>query len=283
MQNISASGRRKHKWMAYQKVILIILIAFTVIAWIYTVLTSSGDMAGMTMDMGGAADPSMEQAMQDRLLQNTAGFVAPQFEMFVPMWIIMCIAMMLPTAIPMIYAYQAILHNKYKKSDRDCSIATVLFAGGYLVFWAIFGVACWAAGCLIDFWIGDWLGQSSHMMVASGILFVVAGIYQLGPLKEACLRGCRHPVMFLLHNWKDGLGGALRIGLKHGAECVGCCWALMVILFPLGIMNLLWMGLFTIIMFVEKNVRFGALLSKIIGWLVLVAGVVMTAGGFLFL
>ncbi|MEG0256994.1 MAG: DUF2182 domain-containing protein [Christensenella sp.] len=279
--NISPHKQRR-KWLTYQKVILVILVAFTVIAWVYTIASSSGG-DGMTMDMGGSADSAMNQAMEDRLLKSTTGFIAPQFEMFVPMWIIMCIAMMLPTAIPMIYAYQAILHNKYKKSDRESAIATFLFVGGYLVFWAIFGVTCWVAGVLIDNLIGEWLGASSHMMLASGILFIIAGIYQIGPLKEACLRGCRHPVMFLLHNWHDGLTGALRIGLKHGAECVGCCWALMVVLFPLGIMNLLWMGLFTIIMYVEKNVRFGALLSKIIGWLVLIAGIVMTAGGILFL
>ena len=283
MQNSPAAGKKRRKWLAYQKIILVALIVFTVVAWAYTIVSSTAGMEGMVMDMGGAADPAMEQAMEGRVLQASAGFVAPQFGMFVPMWIIMCIAMMLPTAIPMIYAYQAILHNKYKKTDRECTVATVLFAGGYLVFWAIFGIVCWAAGGLIGALIGGWLGESSHMMLASGILFIAAGIYQIGPLKEACLRGCRHPVMFLLHNWRDGLGGAMRIGLKHGAECVGCCWALMVILFPLGVMNLLWMGLFTIIMFVEKNIRFGAILSKIIGWLILVAGVVMTAGGILFL
>jgi predicted metal-binding membrane protein len=277
----AAGGKiKKRRWMPYQRVILTLLILFTAIAWVYTIATSSGDMDGMVMDMGAGADPSMDAAMAARA---AGGLSAPDFAMFVPMWIIMCVAMMLPTAIPMVYAYQALLHNKYKKTDREANIYTSIFVAGYILLWALFGIACWAVATLVYNLIGGWLGESSHAMIATGVLFVACGFYQVSRLKEACLKGCRHPVIFLINHWHDGYGGALRIGMTHGAVCVACCWALMVILFPLGLMNLLWMGLFTIIMYVEKNVRAGALISRIVGWLMVISGAVMTVLGFVFL
>ncbi len=273
------SKPKRRRWMPYQRVIFAVLIAFTALAWVYTIATSSGD-GGMVMDMGAGADAGMDAAMAARAATDMA---APDFAMFVPMWIIMCVAMMLPTAIPMIYAYQALLHNKFKKTDKEANGYTIIFVAGYILLWAAFGIACWAVATLIYNLIGDWLGQSSHAMIATGVLFVACGFYQISRLKEACLHGCRHPVMFLIRNWRNGYGGALYIGIKHGAICVACCWALMVILFPLGLMNLLWMGLFTIIMYVEKNVRAGALISRIVGWLMIIAGIAMTVLGIVFL
>jgi predicted metal-binding membrane protein len=277
-QATQAGKPRKHRRMPYQRVIFAVLIACTALAWAYTIATSSG--GGMVMDMGAGADADMDAAMAARAAADMA---APGFAMFVPMWIMMCVAMMLPTAIPMIYAYQALLRNKYKKTGKEANGYTILFVAGYFLLWAAFGIGCWAAATLIYNLIGGWLGQSSHAMIATGVLFAACGFYQISRLKEACLRGCRHPVMFLIRNWRNGYGGALSIGVRHGAVCVACCWALMVILFPLGLMNLLWMGLFTIIMYVEKNVRAGALISRIVGWLMIAAGIAATVLGIVFL
>lgn len=259
---------RVRRYSKYQVVILIVVIAFTIGAWAYLVYSNTGDGDGMVMAMDGS-DPSMEAAMQERVLGAAVTVSLPDIQMFVVMWIVMCIAMMLPTAIPMILCMQRV-------SERDKQHAGKLpvwfFILGYALVWTLFGVVCWVAAYFIFRLMGAWLSDSTHLWLAVGILFLLCGVYQLSPLKNACLKGCQHPLAFIMGNWREGSFGGLVMGLKHGIFCAGCCAALMVVMFPLGMMNLVWMGLFTLLMFFEKNAKFGLVLSKIVGWLLIVAG-----------
>lgn len=265
-----------------QVIVLIVIIALTICAWIYTAVNaSSSGMDGMSMDMTGAADPEMDAQMAERLAAAAYSPTMPPFSMFVPMWIVMCIGMMLPTAVPMIFAFDTI--SKRRRAQGFGNSPTYLFILGYVLLWALFGVVCWLVGEGIIALIGGYFTSWTHTLIGVAVIFLIAGVYQLSPLKDACMRGCQHPLAFVLHNWKAGGSGALLMGMKHGMECIGCCWALMVVLFPLGMMNLFWMGLFTLIMFFEKNAKFGTLLSKIVGWLLIVAGAILCIMGIVLL
>ena len=271
---------RKKSLRREQLIIFILIIVLSIGAWIYSVYSASG--GGMVMDMSGEGlDPEMELAMAARLGAAATGPIAPAFAMFVPMWVVMCVAMMLPTVWPMAFAFAAITR---KRRERGAAFApTWTFLTGYLIVWGLFGLASWAAAHALFGLIGDWLGDGRHLMVAIGALFLVTGAYQFSPLKDACLTTCRHPVLFVIHNWREGYLGAVTMGIHHGALCVGCCWALMVVLFPLGMMNMMWMGLFTLIMYLEKNIRPGVLIGRVAGVLLVASGSILLLMGSIFL
>ncbi len=254
---------------------MLIVSALTLVAWVYLAALSSADMAGMSMDMTGAADPEMERQMAARLQSAAFTPTVPAFSMFVPMWVVMCVGMMLPTAVPMFFAYHTV--SKRRGGGRGAALAVAWFVLGYLLLWALFGLACFAVGTLIIGWAGAAVTSWAGSMAGVAVIFLFAGVYQLTPLKNACLKGCRHPLQFVLNKWKDGAAGALIMGMRHGVECIGCCWALMLVLFPLGMMNLFWMGIFTVIMFFEKNNKFGIVICKATGTLLLIAGGVILA------
>ena len=149
------------------------------------------------------------------------------------MWAVMMAAMMLPTAMPMVTVF-ATLNRRRSEAAR-----TVAFVAGYVALWTAFGAAATAAQ-----WALQARGLLSPMIVSmspalSAALLMIAGVFQFTPLKQACLRACRSPLGFLLTDWRDGLWGAARMGLRHGLYCLGCCWALMALLFVGGAMNLL--------------------------------------------
>ena len=162
--------------------------------------------------------------------------------LFIAIWIVMMVAMMFPMAAPMILTFCNISASK-RKQERPF-IPTWIFVSAYLLVWSLCGVVAYAAR----------LG---------GVVLVVAGLYQLSPLKDFCLSKCRTPFQFMLSSWHDGYGGAFRMGLEHGAYCLGCCWLLFVILFPLGIMNLAVMALLTALIFAEKALPIGRQISKL--------------------
>jgi len=276
--DMERNGKTRKRTQPGQIAVIAVVIALTVMAWIY--MAYSGGSGGMVMDMG-AGDPSMEAAMEQRLADAALTPSLPSFGMFVPMWVAMCIAMMLPTALPMIHCMNRICERR--KVQGRAYAPSWLFILGYVVLWVAFGIVCWVVAYLLFMLIGGWLGDWRHLWIAVGAVFVFGGVYQLSPLKNACLKGCQHPVSFIMKSWKEGRSGAFQMGMKHGAACVGCCAALMIVMFPLGMMNLVWMGIFTIIMFAEKNARIGTLLSKIVGWLLLVAGCAMAAISIIFM
>ena len=163
------------------------------------------------------------------------------------MWAVMMAAMMAPVAAPFLRLFGRCCAHLGKSEKNVWAVA-----GGYMVLWAAFSLAA----AVLHFaankaaWIND--NMFLHSAEARALLFAVAGIYQLTPLKFACLRGCRPPPLFLILHWKDGIGGAFWLGAKNGVYCVGCCWALMLTLFAGGVMDLRWIAALTLYALVEK-------------------------------
>jgi predicted metal-binding membrane protein len=240
--------------MLRERVIILLAVAgVTALSWLYLLQLGRGmpDMAGMAMPMSPRWTPAT-------------------FALTFAMWAVMMVGMMLPSAAPMILTFAALNRRKAQAFQRVMPV--LLFASGYLVVWTAFSLFA----TLLQ-WALDRLALLSPMLTTTnaligGALFLAAGVYQLTPLKQACLRHCRSPFAFLFNRWRDGLSGALRMGVEHGAYCLGCCWLLMALLFVVGVMNLLWVAAITLFVFGEKLLRGGA-------WIARVSGVAMAVYG----
>jgi predicted metal-binding membrane protein len=186
------------------------------------------------------------------------------------MWVVMMVAMMTPSAAPMILIFAGV--NRRRQKQQVPYVPTSVFLLGYLVVWAAFSVLATAAQ-----WGLHAVSLLSPMMVSTspvlgGILLLIAGIYQWTPLKHACLSKCRSPLGFVLNEWREGRWGAFLMGLKHGSYCTGCCWSLMALLFIAGVMNLLWVAAIAGFILLEKVAPAGHRMGR-------AAGVLMVAGG----
>ena len=169
---------------------------------------------------------------------------------FVGVWVVMMAAMMFPSVAPTIALYA-------RMSRRRAPTAPLVFTAGYLLAWTAAGVLAYGLTELGRAALDDTLAwDRTGRWIAGGTLLLAAG-YELTPLKDVCLTKCRSPLGFLLGSWRDGLRGALTMGTRHGAWCVGCCWALMASLFALGVMSLIWMALITALIALEKTVTRG--------------------------
>lgn len=179
------------------------------------------------------------------------------------MWAEMMVAMMIPSAAPMILTF-AWVQRKRREQDRPF-VSTGIFLLGYLLVWTAFSAL--AAGAQ---WILHARALLSPDMVATspifgGALLLIAGLFQWSPLKNVCLTHCRSPLTFLLAGWREGPNGALRMGLQHGAYCVGCCWFLMSLLFVAGVMNMCWIALISVLVLLEKVVPHGSWVARCAG------------------
>jgi len=187
------------------------------------------------------------------------------------MWAVMMAAMMLPSAWPMLVMYGTL--SRRESASGGPSRHLYLFAGGYGLVWALFS----AAATIVQRMLAELLLLSPMMELttpsASAALLIIAGVYQLTPLKRVCLRSCRSPISFLLGHWRPGSLGAFRMGIDHGVSCVGCCWALMLLLFVGGVMNLYVIAALTTFVAIEKIVPAGELGSRISGVLLIVLAV----------
>ena len=183
--------------------------------------------------------------------------------LFIAIWVVMMIAMMFPTAAPMILMFTAVYANKKRQSHAF--VPTWVFVSAYLLIWTLFGIVAYplALGAERLATMSIWFMAQAPRI--GGTLLALAGLYQLSPLKHICLAKCRTPFQFILNSWQDGYGGAFRMGFVHGISCLGCCWFLFVLLFPLGIMNIAVMALLTALIFAEKSVPLGHLISQITG------------------
>ena len=172
------------------------------------------------------------------------------FWMCFVMWIIMMIAMMLPSISPMVLLFSKV--NKTKKEKEQIYAPTFIFLSGYLLSWAVFSIIATLVQWPLheSALLNPMMNSRSYLL--SGLILTSAGIYQFTPLKEVCLKHCRTPLTYLFAHWKDGKLGALYMGLHHGTFCVGCCWMLMAILFALGVMNLLWIMALALFVLFEK-------------------------------
>ena len=192
------------------------------------------------------------RAMDEEMMGLTMGLTAP---LFLALWVVMMVAMMFPTAAPMILTFARVHASKRERGQPY--VPTWVFVAAYLTVWVAFGAAAYGvavgAESLAD--RSPWLMENAGRI--GGAVLVLAGLYQLSPLKHVCLSKCRSPVAFILGSWRDGYWGSFRMGLEHGSYCLGCCWLLFVILFPLGVMNVGVMALITLLIFAEKALPLG--------------------------
>lgn len=225
------------------------LLALAAVAWWRTV----GNAGGMQ---------SMVQGF------SSVGTAMP-FDMgaatFLGMWTTMMVAMMLPTIAPVILLHRLVMRRQGRGRAR-----TATFAAGYLTIWSVSGIVPLAV--LVSF--REVAHQSTWVDAAAGGVLVIAGLYQFSSWKQTCLRACRTPLTFLAtHDFGSGPVGTFRAGMSHGRYCLGCCWALMAVLFVVGLMNLTWMAAIALVFLLEKNISRGAALTKVVGTAVVVLGI----------
>lgn len=241
------------------RTIAIALVAVTATCWAYLFLlqASMGEMGRATgmEDMGTIAGSTSGFAMP-----MTSAWTAPDAVLMWTMWAVMMAAMMVPSALPMVQAYATTVRS----GSVHVQGSTPLFLSGYLLAWSGFALlATLAQWALHDVALVDATGTATNRWLAGAVL-AAAGIYQFTPLKDACLGRCRTPLGFLLNEWRSGSRGALTMGLHHGSLCIGCCWALMALLFVVGVMNLWWIALLSTVVLIEKISR-SSTLPQLVG------------------
>ncbi len=240
------------------------LLGVAALAWIYLIVMAMG------MDM-----PTAEAA--GRAALKLHAWKAFDFWLMFLMWAVMMLGMMLPTAIPMTLIHAAVGR---KAAGQGTPVApTAAFVSGYVVIWTVFSVGATAAQFALDqaALLSPRLVSTSPALGAA--LLVAAGLYQFTPLKTACLDHCRSPVHFISEHWRPGSVGAFRMGIEHGAYCLGCCWVLMGLLFFGGVMNLLWIAAITGFVLFEKLLPQGRLASRVAGVALIALGATVFGSG----
>ena len=229
-------------------------------AWAYT-LVMAWMMPGMADGTGGHS-PGW-----------TAGYAAATFVM----WTAMMAAMMLPASAPMIVMVATI--NRSRRARGAPYAPTAVFAAGYLAVWSAFSALATAAQSALETAGLLDATMAAASPVFAGVVLLGAGLYQTTPLKASCLTQCRSPLGFLTMNWREGLAGAFALGARHGAFCVGCCWALMALMFAAGTMNLLAIAALTALVLAERLLAQGELLARAVGIALTLAGLGAIAYG----
>ncbi|WP_048648358.1 DUF2182 domain-containing protein [Nitratireductor soli] len=259
------------------------LAALTVFAWVY-ILWLVQEMAGMPMleaPMPGMAMPGMDGAggsAGGMIAMALRPWTGADFTFMLVMWAVMMVGMMTPSAAPMILLYARV--GRQAAADGRPFAATGFFAGGYLLAWVGFSLLAT---------IGQWAlvrgllltpMMASASAAFSGLVLVAAGLFQWTPLKEACLRQCQAPLAFIQRHggFRRDPAGALAIGLRHGFYCIGCCWALMALLFVGGVMNVLWIAAIAIFVLAEKVLPAGWPVSRLAGAALVAAGLWVLGG-----
>ena len=213
-----------------------LLLGAALVAWIVTIDRMRGMDAGPGTDLGGLG-------------------------WYVGVWVTMMAAMMLPSVAPMMLLFARI--SRERQARGRAFVPTWVFLAGYLGAWTVYGLAAYGLFRLVTAFGTDWLAWDRAGPYVAGGAIAAAGIYQLSPFKEVCLRHCRGPMHYVMHGWREGRPGALRMGAEHGLFCIGCCWGLMVILFALGVMSLVWMLVVAAVIFAEKVLPYGLRFARV--------------------
>ncbi len=228
-----------------------------------------GWMLHMAMEMDAMMSGGLIEAwMPPSASRPWSGY---DFWMLFAMWAVMMVAMMTPSALPTIKMHLTIARNR--PADARRPLLWGLFLTGYLSAWTVFSsLIAFVQWPLHQWGLLDPMMESRSSLM-SGLLLIVAGLYQWTPWKDACLNQCRSPLQFLMAHWREGAAGAWRMGWENGLFCVGCCWALMLVLFALGVMNILWVAALTLFVLLEKAMPGPSRLLRGI------AGLVLTGAG----
>ena len=233
-------------------------LAWTVMAWQAGAMMSAGAGGGAVVDMA-----RLPAALVD-------------FVLIYLMWVVMMAAMMVPGASPMIAVFAAI--NRRRREEGSPHVRTAVFLLGYLVVWSVFS----AAAAIVQSILDD-TGLLTPMMASSSTalsatLFAAAGLYQWTPLKDVCLKHCRSPIGFVLSEWRDGPAGAVVMGFRHGLYCVGCCAAIMGLLFAVAVMDLRWVAAITVLVTMERLLPWPRFWRHLIGATFVGAACVLALG-----
>jgi predicted metal-binding membrane protein len=241
-----------------QAAFAIVIAVLTVAAWLLTYSTSL--KMGLLMQMGVPMSLGME---------GWAGVIS--FFAFTGMWLVMMVAMMLPSSYPTLLLHRTV----YKQRTPSAWGGTFLFGLGYFLVWTATGVFFYFAYVLIGSLRNQIPGSESIILRAAGLTLVLSGLYQCTPFKRACLKHCQSPLHFVMEHWHDGPIGALRMGATHGVYCFGCCWGLMAILFVMGVMHLGWMAAVGALILIEKVIPSAKWIPTAVGVLFIFVGLLV--------
>lgn len=240
--------------------IFLALVTLSVAAWVMTVQQAEGMGWGMfTCSMTMGTPFSLRNAL-----------------LYIVLWGVMMVAMMLPAMTPIVEIFQTMARRRQEQGLPFTPAG--VFVAGYIALWTLTGGVGYAVDLAIQSLPTQFPALRTYGVVIGGVTLIVAGIYQLTPLKYLCLSQCRSPMGFLLGSWRDGHWGAFRMGVDHGVYCLGCCWSLMAVLFVVGSMNLVWMSILSAVIFVEKIIPQGVMIGKAVGIALIVLGVALSVG-----
>lgn len=238
--------------------LLLVVILLTAAAWLLTY--SNYQNMGLMMQIGVPMSLGMEGSA------SLASFVA-----FTGMWLVMMLAMMLPSTYPTLLLHRTV----YRKRTPGRRGGTFLFAASYFLLWTAAGTFFYAAYVLVGRVRAAVPASESMVLRAAGLALVLSGLYQWSRLKGACLKHCQNPLHFVTEHWHEGRFGAVRMGAAHGIYCCGCCWGLMVVLFVMGVMHLGWMAAIGALILLEKIVPSGKWISHAIGLVFVIVGMIV--------
>lgn len=240
----------RERWLIGGALLLIIALCW---AWLIP----------MGRDMYGSMDGAAAWMM-------TRNWDLPHSALLLAMWVVMMVGMMLPSAAPILFLYAGVIRKSPNAGSVSSSVYS--FGSGYLLVWAAFSLLATALQLLLSKWLLLNSMMEARSRIFAAALLLVAGAYQFTPYKRTCLQSCRAPVVFLTQHWKPGLRGAFQLGWQHGLYCLGCCWALMLLLFVGGVMNLWWVGAITVFVLLEKLAPVGVQGGKLSGVLIIGLG-----------
>jgi len=242
-----STGSTKSRLERAQFLLLAALLALAVVAWLVT-----------NDRMGGMA--------------SMPGMALGELGFYLTVWVVMMAAMMFPSVAPTVLMYDRLRAGHLARGKGAAADATALFVAGYLVVWTAAGLAAYGLFELVRSIDPAFLAWDEAGRYVTGGVIVAAAVYQLTPLKEACLVKCRSPMMFLAERWRHGRVGAFELGSRHGAWCLGCCWALMAALFAVGVMSLGWMALVAAFIAAEKLLPWPTVARRTVAVLLLALG-----------
>jgi predicted metal-binding membrane protein len=262
-------------WRGHETLLMgLLLVVVAALAWLGVVRQaaemqdmSSDTVSSIEMNMGGTGmEGEPASASNPASLTDAVTYLIA--------WGVMMTAMMLPSAIPMIALYGALSRNFSQTGQKGLPAA--LFTLVYLALWLLFGVPIYAANVVVDRAIHSSSTVASLAPYGVALVLLAAGVYQLTPLKRACLRMCQSPLGFLMGHWRSGYRGTFKMALTHAVYCIGCCWGLMVVLVVAGAMALQWVLLIAVAVFVEKVVPRGEWTARFVGGALIVLGLLVS-------